>query len=237
MNEEMRELSKSLQISLKEVGFWPIGDVGPKGIHPLPATRIHAVRVVLVRYARGCEGNEEQSERVGYSLRLAAALRAVVATLSSQHSLRSFQFGFSLQLYGVQFESIQSASLVMELCPGSLEDAVRYSNQRNLPLSLATKAAWLLQIARAVAFLHHQNPPIVHGSLCPSNVLLTSSLVPRLTDIGMGLLERLLYDRSYSGEFVAPEEQSVEATSSVAGDVFSMGKLILYVAERERCEK
>lgn len=137
----------------------------------------------------------------------------------------------------MQFESFQSASLVMELCPGSLEDAVRYSQQRNVPLSLATKVGWLLQIARAVGFLHHQEPPIVHGSICPSNVLLTCSLVPRLTDIGTSLVERLLYDRSYEGEFVAPEERGKEAASSVAGDVFSLGKVILYVRSREGGKK
>ena len=36
---------------------------------------------------------------------------------------------------------------------------------------------------------------------------------------------------------MAPEEQSVEATSSEAGDVFSLGKVILYVVEREESEK
>lgn len=125
----------------------------------------------------------------------------------------------------------------MELCPGSLKDVVQYSQAKKRPLSLATKIGLLLQIARAVSFLHHHNPPIVHGSLCPSNVLLTSSLVPRLADIGTSFLERLLYDRCYEGEFVAPEEQSVEATSSEAGDVFSLGKVILYVVEREESEK
>ena len=125
----------------------------------------------------------------------------------------------------------------MELCPGSLEDAVRYSQQRNVPLSLATKVGWLLQIARAVGFLHHQEPPIVHGSICPSNVLLTGSLVPRLTDIGVRSVERVLYDRRFEGEFVAPEERGKEATSSVAGDVFSLGKVILYVESREGSEE
>lgn len=137
----------------------------------------------------------------------------------------------------MQFESFQSAALVMELCPGSLEDAVRYAQQRDFPLSLATKVGWLLQIARAIGFLHHQDPPIVHGGVCPSNVLLTGSLVPRLTDIGVRSVERVLYDRSFEGEFVAPEERGKEATSSVAGDVFSLGKVILYVESREGSEE
>ena len=48
--------------------------------------------------------------------------------------------------------------------------------------------------------------------------------------------EHLSVERA-ADEFVAPEERGKEAASSVAGDVFSLGKVILYVRSGEGGEK
>ena len=137
----------------------------------------------------------------------------------------------------MQFSEKQSISLVMELCPGSLEDVMQYCQRKRTTLPPLWKATLFQQIARAVSILHQQNPSMAHGSLCPSNVLLTASLTPRLTDIGTASIERWLCERKYEGIFVAPEEQAVDAVSTTAGDVFSLGRLILYVREEEECKE
>ena len=125
----------------------------------------------------------------------------------------------------------------MELCPGSLGDVMQYCQRKRTTLPPLWKATLFQQIARAVSILHQQSPSMAHGSLCPSNVLLTASLTPRLTDIGTASIERWLCERKYDGIFVAPEEQAVDAVSTTAGDVFSLGRLILYVRKEEECNE
>ena len=47
-------------------------------------------------------------------------------------------------------------------------------DKKKFPLS--TKLLILQDVARAVVYLHSQNPPIVHRDLTANNVLLTSNM-------------------------------------------------------------
>ena len=96
MIESTRVLSHSLQISLHEVRFGSVFDADSKRIRSLPAQRRDAVRIGLARHARRSESDQKQPERAGYSLRLAAALRGVVAAPPSQHSPSSSHFDWLL---------------------------------------------------------------------------------------------------------------------------------------------
>ncbi|KAJ7518807.1 hypothetical protein O6H91_20G009100 [Diphasiastrum complanatum] len=95
-------------------------------------------------------------------------------------------------------------------------------------LSWTTRQKIALGTARALAFIHHGcNPPIVHGDVKSSNILLDSEYEPHLADCGLAAL--MPADGPLVGGssgYAAPEyEQSGETTTK--GDVYSFGVLLL----------
>ncbi|ETV72764.1 TKL protein kinase [Aphanomyces astaci] len=76
-----------------------------------------------------------------------------------------------------------SICLIYELCRGSLEDALRKSRADHME-PLWPKLCYMLDAARAVAYLHSFSPPFIHRDIKPANFLLDASNVVKLTDFG-----------------------------------------------------
>ena len=70
--------------------------------------------------------------------------------------------------------------LVMEKLDMSLDDLLEYVP--NLPPTL--KVSFLEDVSRGLDYLHKRDPPIVHRDLTAKNILLTSSLSAKITDMG-----------------------------------------------------
>ena len=70
--------------------------------------------------------------------------------------------------------------LVMELLETNLDDLLEH--MPNLPLSL--KRSVLEDVASGLLYLHETLSPVIHRDLTAKNVLLTSSLVAKITDMG-----------------------------------------------------
>lgn len=96
-----------------------------------------------------------------------------------------------------------------------------------LSLPLTQRLDLLLQIAEGLRAFHSAG--ISHGNLTPNNVLLTESLVPKLTDGALRPLESEWLHREFDSLFVRED--------SPAGDVFSMARLTLYVGMRGESER
>ncbi len=85
------------------------------------------------------------------------------------------------QFLGLCFlPGMQLPLLVMECLETSLEDILEHVP--NLPLSL--KRSVLEDVACGLLYLHDRCPPVIHRDLTSKNVLLTSSLVAKITDMG-----------------------------------------------------
>ena len=70
--------------------------------------------------------------------------------------------------------------LVMERLGSSLDELLETSPC--LPLTL--KQSMLADVVRGLLYLHTRSPPVVHRDLSARNVLLTSSLVAKISDLG-----------------------------------------------------
>ena len=128
--------------------------------------------------------------------------------------------------------------LVMERLETSLDDLLEH--MPNLPLSL--KCSVLEDVACGLLYLHNRHPPVIHRDLTSKNVLLTSSLVAKITDMGNsrivtmrpGQMARTLTKYPGTLVYMPPEAQDDRHHYGPSLDVFSFGHLALYTVTQVR---
>ena len=143
-----------------------------------------------------------------------------------------------VQFLGVYFErSSRLPILVMEKMDTSLRTYLEDHSKKEFPLNL--KALVLRQVTQALAYLHSQNPPLVHHDLSPNNVLLNVvSFVTKVSDFGMSRAvnpSALSRKSSIKGTlaFMAPEALHDPPRYNEKLDVFSFGNIILSTLTHE----
>ena len=121
---------------------------------------------------------------------------------------------------------------------GSLDDLLE--TVPNIPLTL--KCSVLEDVAKGLLYLHKHNPQIVHRDLTAKNVLLTSSLVAKITDFGNsrivnlhpGQLARTLSQLPGTLVYMPPEALTATSRYGPSLDVFSFGHLALFTLTQVR---
>ena len=130
------------------------------------------------------------------------------------------------------FTNCQLPVLVMERLDGSLDDLLETVS--DIPLVL--KRSILEDVSRGLLYLHKHTPQIIHRDLTAKNVLLTSSLVAKVTDFGNsrivtlqpGQLARTLSRLPGTLVYMPPEALSSSSRYGPSLDVFSFGHLALF---------
>ena len=128
--------------------------------------------------------------------------------------------------------------LVMEKLDQSLDHLLETEPNLslNLKLSLLTDVAW------GLLYLHTHNPPVVHRDLSARNVLLTSAMVAKISDLGNarivnllpGHLARTLTCVPGTLTYMPPESFDEHSQYSPQLDIFSFGHLALYTLTQVR---
>ena len=127
--------------------------------------------------------------------------------------------------------------LVMEKMDTSLRTYLEDHSKEQFPLHQKTFV--LRQVTQALAYLHSQNPPLVHHDLSPNNVLLNVvSFVTKVSDFGMirainpSVLTR---KSSIKGTlvFMAPEALHDPPRYNEKLDVFSFGNVVISTLTHE----
>ncbi|XP_039126060.1 protein STRUBBELIG-RECEPTOR FAMILY 2-like [Dioscorea cayenensis subsp. rotundata] len=133
-------------------------------------------------------------------------------------------------------------SLVYEYASGrSLADALFSSNDTCKALSWKARVKISLGVAHAIEYLHCLCiPPIAHGSIKASNILLGNQYAPQLTDCGIATLRPLIEPKPEASElrnhincYAAPES-SVPRNDEVKSDVYSFGVILLEILTGKR---
>ena len=67
-----------------------------------------------------------------------------------------------------------------------MEDVLASNEGKRQSLARSPKQAmsWTLDLVRALTYMHQSEPPVVHGEVCPANLLLSSAGVLKLTGFG-----------------------------------------------------
>ena len=123
--------------------------------------------------------------------------------------------------------------LVMERLDCSLHDLLE--GVPNIPLIL--KCSMLEDIARGLLYLHNHSPQIIHRDLTARNVLMTPSLVAKITDFGNsrivniqpGQLAQSLSRNPGTLVCMPPEALTATARYGPSLDIFSFGHLGIFV--------
>lgn len=129
------------------------------------------------------------------------------------------------QFIGVYFERGSSVPiLVMECLPTTLASCLKRSGR--LPEELAYSI--LRDVALGLVYLHGRSPPVVHGDLTTSNVLLTGDLTAKITDVGVASMLGVPWEHrsEASRAFAPPEAARKRGQSERKGDCYSIGILM-----------
>ena len=138
------------------------------------------------------------------------------------------------QFLGLCFlEGSELPLLVMERLEMSVDDLLECAP--NIPL--AVKISILTDTGSGLVYLHSRGPPIVHRDLTARNILLTSSLTAKITDMGNSRMVTLRPTQlaqtltKYPGTtvYMPPEALSEAHRYGPSLDVFSFGHLSLYI--------
>ena len=127
--------------------------------------------------------------------------------------------------------------LVMEKMNTSLRAHLEDHSKEEFPVNL--KAFVFRQVIQALAYLHSQNPPLVHHDLSPNNVLLNVlSFVTKVSDFGMSrAINPSVLSRKSSIKgtlaFMAPEALHDPPRYNEKLDVFSFGNIIITTLTHE----
>ena len=127
--------------------------------------------------------------------------------------------------------------LVMEKMDTSLRTYLEEHSKEEFPLH--QKAFVLRQMIQALAYLHSQNPPLVHHDLSPNNVLLNVvSFATKVSDFGMSrAINPSAFTRKSSIKgtqaFMAPEALHDPPRYNEKLDVFSFGNVVISTLTHE----
>ena len=117
-------------------------------------------------------------------------------------------------------ETTQLPLLVTERLDTNLNGLLEY--MPDLPLSI--KLSVLEDVAHGLLYLHERPTPVIHGDLTANNVLITSSLVAKITDMGNSCIVKLKRDQIH----MPPEARNDSYRCEPSLDIFSFGHLSHY---------
>ena len=141
-----------------------------------------------------------------------------------------------VQFLGVYFD-VDGPVLMLEKMDTSLRKYLEDYSKEEFPLHL--KAFVLRQVSQALAYLHGQNPPLVHHDLSSNNILLNVvSFMTKVTDFGMSRAidpSSLSRKSSIKGTavFMPPEALQKVPRYDVKLDIFSIGNVIVNTLTHE----
>ena len=138
---------------------------------------------------------------------------------------------------GTTFQGTRSTTLpvlIMERLACSLHCLLE--NEPNIPLGL--RVGLLTDVARGLSYLHGYRPPIIHRDLSGGNVLISSMLVAKISDLGNSRVVNLaphevanLSKKPGTTVYMPPEiNPDCSLSYGPSLDVFSFGHLSLFTA-------
>ena len=119
----------------------------------------------------------------------------------------------------------------MEKMCQSLRNLIEEYDSILIPVNL--KLSILDDVCLGLRYLHSKDPPILHRDLTPNNILLTSYLEAKISDLGVAKAVQTKSPQSMTkapgtADFMPPEALADKPIYGLPLDVFSLGGVILF---------
>ena len=144
-----------------------------------------------------------------------------------------------VQFLGVRVEAgSELPELVMEYLPTTLHHCL--DTYGALPAEIG--GTILLEVALGLRYLHEFSPPIIHRDLSSNNVLLTTSMTAKISDLGVAKILDVSPGRAArmtqtqvpgTPTFMPPEAMFSRPKYTSKVDIFSFGVLVVHVLSGE----
>ena len=201
-------------------------------------------RLHEVLLEQGNAGVAEIARKYLLECQVAICLYTIVLTIAKYNSMSLQVMARMRHPHVVQFlglcylEESTLPVLVMERLYTSLDDLLESSP--GLPLAL--KLSLLTDVARGLVYIHTRDPPIIHRDLSARNVLLTSSMVAKISDLGNARIVNLqpgqlaMTQTCMPGTwaYMPPESFDQHSRYGPRLDIFSFGHLALFTLTQVR---
>ena len=139
-----------------------------------------------------------------------------------------------VQFLGVYFqEGVRAPILVMEFLPTNLTSCIEQYG--TLPKEISYSI--LHDVALGLRYLHSQTPPIVHRDLSSNNVLLTSNVRAKISDLGVARIlnltplqvSHMTQTPGTTPAFMPPEVMIANPKYDTSVDEFSYGIMMIHM--------
>ena len=141
---------------------------------------------------------------------------------------------FHVEFLGAFKDAKLGPILVMEKMKENLRQFLDNHTGR---LTIQEQIRISLEITQGIAFLHQQNPPMIHRDLNDKNVMFTFDGVAKIGDFGQSKLKQQVYlTTALPGmvSYMPPEAFTVEeAKYDESLDIFSLGVLMLEIGTQQ----
>ena len=139
---------------------------------------------------------------------------------------------------GVYYLSTDESGLPVMLLE-KMQDSMTSLIEKHDNIPLLVKLSILHDVSLGLRYLHDHNPVVIHRDLSPNNILVTSHLEAKITDLGVAKVmmttggTKTLTKTPGTGVFMPPEALDDKPVYGPPLDVFSFGGVILYVTSRQ----
>jgi serine/threonine protein kinase len=138
-----------------------------------------------------------------------------------------------VQFLGVYFQQeVRAPILVMEFLPTNLTSCIEQYGI--LPKEISYSI--LHDVALGLCYLHSQTPPIIHRDLSSNNILLTSNMTAKISDLGVAKILNLtplqvsrMTQTPGTPAYMPPEVMVANPKYDTSVDEFSYGILMIHI--------
>lgn len=93
-----------------------------------------------------------------------------------------------VQFLGIFVDNSDIPVLLMEYLPFNLDSVLKGALGQEVEISLAMKCSILFDVSLGLNYLHTLHPPVIHRDITDGNILLSSGMVAKISDLGVARL-------------------------------------------------
>ncbi|KAK8793380.1 hypothetical protein WA158_004739 [Blastocystis sp. Blastoise] len=134
-----------------------------------------------------------------------------------------------MKLYGVTFSCVQEPYLatLTDIYPGSLQQVLAESYLKGQAVFNYRKCMDLaVSIADAIDYMQGLQPSIIHGHLCPGNIMVKTLATIEVADLFTSIYYRKALNSYIHDSYAAPELEQEDQGFSIYSDIYSYGMLL-----------